>query len=183
MNLRDGYKLGKPRLHEQIYHPVYLLSCTSPTGSRLQDLHLGTRVAVLGMVQAWNPVNPDMAGAWNYPAWTFSAEAFFYICFPFVVPWMSRRSDRALFWLTAVLLTVCIVGHTTLKGLGDWKSKAVLSERVLPPPVLRIPEFLLGVVLGLRFLRQKIVQEQPSRPLPRLFRGSLNAGDPQPAVG
>jgi peptidoglycan/LPS O-acetylase OafA/YrhL len=145
-------------------YPVYLLSLVLSywfaTG-----LHLGTRVAVLGMVQAWNPINPDMAGAWNYPTWTLSAEAFFYICFPFVVPWMSRRSDRVLFWLTAVLLIVCIVGHTPLKGLGDWKNKAVLFERVLPLPALRIPEFLLGVVLGLRFLRQKIVQEQPSRPL------------------
>jgi len=145
-------------------YPVYLLSLVLSYWFAT-DLHLGTRVAVLGMVQAWNPVNPDMAGAWNYPAWTLSAEAFFYICFPFVVPWMSRRSDRALFWLTAVLLTVCIVGHTPLKGLGDWKNNAVLFERVLPLPVLRIPEFLLGVVLGLRFLRQKIVQEQPSRPV------------------
>ena len=145
-------------------YPVYLLSLVLSYWFAT-DLHLGTRVAVLGMVQAWNPVNPDMAGAWNYPAWTLSAEAFFYICFPFVVPWMSRRSDRALFWLTAALLTVCIVGHTPLKGLGDWKNKAVLFERVLPLPALRIPEFLVGVVLGLRFLRQKIVQEQPSRPL------------------
>src|SRR6202030_16067 len=79
----------------------------------------------------------------------------------------SRGSIRyicSLFWLTAVLLTVCIVGHTPLKGLGDWKNNAVLFERVLPLPVLRIPEFLLGVVLGLRFLRQKIFQEQPRRP-------------------
>jgi peptidoglycan/LPS O-acetylase OafA/YrhL len=106
-----------------------------------------------------------MAGVWNYPAWTLSAEAFFYICFPFVLPWISRRGDRALFWLTAVLLAICIVGHTPVKGLGDWNNHAALFERVVPLPVLRIPEFLLGVVMGLRFLRDENAESRVSRPL------------------
>ena len=145
-------------------YPVYLLSLVLSywftTG-----LHLGTRFAVIGMVQAWNPLNPDMAGAWNYPAWTLSAEAFFYLCFPFVVPWMSRRSNRALFWMTALLLAICILGHTPTKGLGDWKNHAAFIERVVPLPVLRIPEFLLGVAMGLRFLRDAATQRKVSYPL------------------
>lgn len=145
-------------------YPVYLLSLVL-SYSFATGLHFGTRLAVLTMVQAWNPLKPDMAGAWNYPAWTLSAEAFFYLCFPFVVPWISRRSDRALFWISAVLLAVCVFGHTPVKGLGDWKNHAAFFERVVPLPVLRIPEFLLGVVMGLRFLRDKNAHNQVSRPI------------------
>jgi peptidoglycan/LPS O-acetylase OafA/YrhL len=152
-------------------YPVYLLSLVL-SYSLATDLHFGTRLAVLTMLQAWNPFNPDMAGAWNYPAWTLSAEAFFYLCFPFVFPWISRRSTRALFWLTAALLAVSVIGHTPVRGLGDWKHSAVLLERVVPLPVFRIPEFLLGAVLGLRFLRDKSAQgpaSYPFRVYPAMF--------------
>jgi peptidoglycan/LPS O-acetylase OafA/YrhL len=143
-------------------YPVYLLSLVL-SYTLATRLPFGTRLAVLGMVQAWNPWNPDMAGAWNYPAWTLSTEAFFYLCFPFLVPWISRRSDRALFWLTAALLAVCVIGHTPVMGLGDWKNHAVLLEKVIPLPVLRLPEFLLGVAMGLRFLRDQSAQDQTAR--------------------
>jgi peptidoglycan/LPS O-acetylase OafA/YrhL len=145
-------------------YPVYLLSLVMAFAFS-GDLGLDTRAAVLGMVQAWNPFNSDMAGAWNYPAWTLSAEAFFYICFPFVFPWLSRRSGRALYWLTAVLLIICVLGQTPLKGLGDWKNHASFFVRYVPLPALRIPEFLLGVVMGLRFLRAGTAEHRPGRPL------------------
>jgi peptidoglycan/LPS O-acetylase OafA/YrhL len=133
-------------------YPVYFLSLLLAFPFAM-DLHLGTRLAVLGMVQSWNPVVPQLAGAWNYPAWTLSVEAFFYLCFPFVFPWISRRSNRALSWMIAILLAFCVFAHTPVMGLGDWKQNASLLERILPLPVLRMPEFLLGVVMGLRFLR------------------------------
>jgi peptidoglycan/LPS O-acetylase OafA/YrhL len=133
-------------------YPVYLLSLVMAFAFS-GELGFGTRAAVVGMVQAWNPVNFDMAGAWNYPAWTLSAEAFFYVCFPFVLPWLSRRSQRAMLWIAAVLVIVCVAGHTPIKGLGDWKNHAGFFVQYAPLPLLRIPEFLLGAVLGLRFLR------------------------------
>lgn len=145
-------------------YPVYLLSLVMAFAFS-GELALDARVAVVGMVQAWNPFNSDMAGAWNYPAWTLSAEAFFYICFPFVLPWLSRRSGRALYWLAAALMVVSVLGHTPLKGLGDWKNHAGFFVRYIPLPALRIPEFLLGVVMGLRFLRAGSAVSRPGRPL------------------
>jgi peptidoglycan/LPS O-acetylase OafA/YrhL len=145
-------------------YPVYLLSLVMAFAFS-GELALGTRAAVVGMVQAWNPLNPDMAGAWNYPAWTLSAEAFFYICFPFVLPWLSRRSSRALYWLTAALLVICVLGHTPLKGLGDWKNHAGFFVHYVPLPALRIPEFLVGVVMGLQFLRAGSTDNRRARPL------------------
>jgi peptidoglycan/LPS O-acetylase OafA/YrhL len=145
-------------------YPVYLLSLVMAFAFS-GELPLRTRAAVVGMVQAWNPFNSDMAGAWNYPAWTLSAEAFFYICFPFVLPWLSRRSKRALYWLTAALVVVCVLGHTPVKGLGDWKNHAGFFVRYVPLPALRFPEFLLGVVMGLRFLRAGSMENRSGRPL------------------
>jgi peptidoglycan/LPS O-acetylase OafA/YrhL len=145
-------------------YPVYLLSLVMAFAFA-GELAFGTRAAVVAMVQAWNPFNPDMAGAWNYPAWTLSAEAFFYICFPFALPWLSRRSSRALYWLTAALLAVCVLGHTPLKGLGDWKNHAGFFVHYVPLPALRIPEFLVGVVMGLQFLRAGRTESRPARPL------------------
>ncbi len=145
-------------------YPVYLLSLVMAFAFS-GKLALSTRAAVVGMVQAWNPFNSDMAGAWNYPAWTLSAEAFFYICFPFVLPWLSRRSERALYWLMAALLLLCVLGHTPVKGLGDWKNQAGLFVRYVPLPVLRIPEFLVGVVMGVQFLRASRTQTRLGRPL------------------
>jgi peptidoglycan/LPS O-acetylase OafA/YrhL len=37
------------------------------------------------MTQTWNPLSPDIVGASNYPAWTLSVEAFFYLVFPFLL--------------------------------------------------------------------------------------------------
>jgi len=182
---------GRTRFWEARFariYPVYLLSLVL-SYTFAASLPFGARLAVLGMVQAWNPWNPGMAGAWNYPAWTLSTEAFFYLCFPFVVPCISRKSDRTLLWLTAALLAVCVVGHTPVMGLGDWKNHAVLLEKVIPLPVLRLPEFLLGVTMGLRFLRDQSGQhptagDQTSRPLrvyPAVFATvaalSLSLGD------
>jgi peptidoglycan/LPS O-acetylase OafA/YrhL len=158
---------GKARFWEARFariYPVYILSLALSYWFTT-NLHFGTRLAVLGMVQTWNPLNPDMGGAWNYPAWTLSTEAFFYLCFPFVVPWISRRSDRALFWAIAALLAVCLLAHTPVRGLGDWAHSPHLLDRVVPLPVFRLPEFLVGTVLGLRFLRDEGATGQASRPL------------------
>jgi peptidoglycan/LPS O-acetylase OafA/YrhL len=121
-------------------YPVYLLSLVLSywTG---RDLSLQKAVAVLGMVQAWNPWDRQMSFAWNFPAWSLSAEAFFYVCFPFILPLMSRRNTRTLHWLVFVLLTVCVV------------VPASSFSASCPLPILHLPEFLLGMALGLTFLR------------------------------
>lgn len=134
-------------------YPVYFLSLILAWRFE-RDLTLGTRVAVLTMVQAWNPWEPQMSGAWNYPAWTLSAEAFFYLCFPFVLPWMSRRSNAFLFWMMVVFLSACVAFHTPVIGLGNWNHSSFLGSLV-PLPLLRISEFLMGMAMGVKFLRNE----------------------------
>jgi peptidoglycan/LPS O-acetylase OafA/YrhL len=143
--LRNGLHFLEARF-ARIY-PVYLLSLILAFWFE-RGLHLETRIAVLAMVQAWNPVTPSITGAWNYPAWTLSVEAFFYLCFPLMLPGLSRQSVSVLRSLGGIFLLISILAHTPIKGLG-----LVPADGWIPLPILRMPEFLLGVILGLYFLR------------------------------
>ncbi len=65
------------------------------------------------MVQTWNPLRPDLNGAWNYPAWSLSVEAFFYLCFPFKQgPPLQDFRRRGLLILGAAAALIAILGHT-----------------------------------------------------------------------
>jgi peptidoglycan/LPS O-acetylase OafA/YrhL len=151
-------------------YPVYLLSLILTYWFE-RDLGWGTRLLVLGMIQAWNPRTPGLAGAWNYPAWTLSVEAFFYLCFPFVLPWMSRRRSRTLSAMITILVMVSVLGHTPVRGLGNWDQTNPLVQ-FLPLPILRIPEFLLGMAIGLKLIRNRGLRKDARSPL-RVYLATL----------
>ena len=147
-NLRDYGRYLRARF-ARIY-PVYLLALLLALPFQLKT-SFAAKLAVLFMIQAWNPANPGLAGVWNYPAWSLSVEAFFYIIFPvFLVP-MSKWSVRTVQLLLLIFLVVSVVLHTPTMVLGVWNG--VTYGLRIPLPVLRLPEFLIGVTLGLLFLR------------------------------
>ena len=143
-------------------YPVYFLSLVLAFWFE-RGLSFGTRTVVLLMVQTWNPRTPELTGAWNYPAWTLSVEAFFYLCFPFLLPWMSRRSCRTLFWIMGLMLAICVAVHTPIQGLGDLDCSSPLAN-IVPLPLLRIPEFLLGMAIGLKLLRNEAAGQNTGSP-------------------
>jgi peptidoglycan/LPS O-acetylase OafA/YrhL len=72
-------------------YPVYLLSLVLNWPFRNDGpfhimLSRGAMAATLTATQTWNPHFFYLAQAWNPPAWTLSVEAFFYLCFPFLLP-------------------------------------------------------------------------------------------------
>lgn len=108
--------------------------------------------AVLSLTQSWVVV-PAMV--WNYPAWSLSDEAFFYVTFPWTCAWVSRlkQLNTALVWVL-ILNVACgalypIRPHFTF----------------LVFPVVRLPQFLLGLLLGRYFIVRG--------PLPRRYSGSI----------
>ena len=132
-------------------YPVYAFSLLASLGmDRVSSLW--AKLSVLFMVQAWNPFAANAAGAWNFPAWTLSVEALFYLCFPFLLPMLARCSTNMLNVFRWALLAIVVFGHTPLFTLSDPTGSTILG-RYLPLPVTRLPEFLLGVMLGLIFLR------------------------------
>ena len=62
-------------------------------------------VANLFMLQGWNIPG---AGAWNFPAWTLSAEFFAYLCFPAFVFVAAKFAARPLLLLVLAFVAVAL---------------------------------------------------------------------------
>jgi peptidoglycan/LPS O-acetylase OafA/YrhL len=134
--------------------------------------YFAVAATVIPLVQAWTP---HFALAWNAPAWSLSAEAFFYFVFPFLAPrlWpLGRRGlllCLVLFWALAQIAPVLY----TLAPPGGWAAgwgpppafwtaamngnPAVRWDNpwyavIQYNPLCRLPEFLFGVALGRLFL-------------------------------
>jgi peptidoglycan/LPS O-acetylase OafA/YrhL len=126
----------------------------------------GSGLLNLGMVQSWLP---QTALSWNPPGWSLSDEVFFYACFPFLgvllrrAPGPGRRLELGLgLWMLAMvapLAAVALPAH----GFGDvpatsflYEANPVVTGFVKFNPVLRLPDFCIGVLLGRQFaaLRQ-----------------------------
>jgi peptidoglycan/LPS O-acetylase OafA/YrhL len=108
----------------------------------------------LGLVQAWRPY---LATSWNFPGWSLSDEAFFYCCFPWVGLLLWRlsmlRAIAAIFviWALAMAAPVAVT-VLPLAGAGaagpHLDHDAFWSMFVQYNPVLRLPDFCVGIVLG-----------------------------------
>lgn len=114
--------------------------------------------ASLAMVQAWVPA---WAMSWNSPGWSLAAEAFFYALFPVILPLLLRCRARGA--VAAVLVAygcswlIPLLLH--MAGVIDLGVAAVLSNDDTSRfanfwPLLRLPEFVMGVAAGVLFLRR-----------------------------
>ena len=96
-------------------------------------------VAQLLLVQAWNPLYQ----AFNVPAWSISALAFFYLCFvSFAEP--VSRTNRPVLWM-GVLVGLYLLPPVYFILQGDFRP--VVTGFLHTNPLVRLPEFLAGVLL------------------------------------
>jgi peptidoglycan/LPS O-acetylase OafA/YrhL len=165
---RDFYRARFARIY-----PIYLLALVVDLPLFLRLLPLAEPaaapgevaricVATLTLTQAWLEVGRPV---WNAMAWTLSAEAFFYAVFPLLGVWLARQSSRRLLgvavgaWLFGVAPFLAGALASSL-GAQDSSSLAVRGLHAwsqLPIqliPLLRLPEFVLGMCLGLLFCRR-----------------------------
>jgi peptidoglycan/LPS O-acetylase OafA/YrhL len=140
-------------------------------------LKLGMFLQV-ALVQAWVPPAATM---WNAVSWSLSVEAFFYLLFPFLLKWLAGKSSgwllrfAALSWLATLALTAI---YTTLNpdGLGHINAdsySAFWLNVVKFHPLVRLPEFLIGMACGYHFLRARV---NPKLALPLICGGLLGFG-------
>jgi len=116
-------------------------------------------ISVLMLVQAWFP---SVAMAWNPPGWSLSAEAFFYILFPFVAPALvaSRRSTAFAVGIGCYVLSLAIpLAYVRLAPDGpvvlSHESMAWWLSVVRYNPAIRFPEFVIGIVFARFYLEAR----------------------------
>ncbi|NEI67898.1 hypothetical protein, partial [Rhizobium leguminosarum] len=93
-----------------------------------------------------------------------SVEAFFYLLFPLVGPWLARRGSRTLAGLAAgawLLGTTPMLAADAAARLPDTagmfatflRAWGLISTEAVP--LARLPEFVIGLCLGLVFCRRE----------------------------
>lgn len=137
-----------------IYFVAFLLYAPSVITHRLQDGSLTSwaKLAVSSLVnvlllQAWVP---GLSSAWNSPSWSISAEAFFYLLFP----WLGARLCRVPSPRLALLVVWLLALLVPLVALRVGLAPPTLSARAAAAgpylrlnPLLHLPAFAFGVLL------------------------------------
>jgi peptidoglycan/LPS O-acetylase OafA/YrhL len=153
-------------------YPVYLLALVLAVPSLVAGIvkggggfHPGRLLfewaTILLLVQAWIPGGLFLV----VPAWSLSVEAFFYLCFPFAGRHLWKLQKRSS-------LVLAILGFWLLEIFGSYliarfRAPWFLHPSVLPDdrwseiikfnPLMRLPEFLAGIVVCKLF--QSLVRE------------------------
>lgn len=159
--LTQAYASRPPHLAPLVYarsrfariYPLYFLGLSLMAPSWFaKGGEVGPSLSSLALTQAWWP---PWANAWNPPAWSLSVEAFFYVLFPLLLPW-TLRTSRAVVWAVAaggwLLMLAVSFAYVTLAPDGlttvDANSQAFWLDALKFHPLVRLPEFLVGLALG-----------------------------------
>lgn len=132
--------------------------------------HLDSSVGVaigtmkdLALDMSYLGVTSQRALVINYSSWTISVEAFFYVLFPFVAPYLFRLRKRDLVLATLGCVLSCIAMQLTVMHfhplLYTWSADQFRPQSsfeqeeswrtfLLSNPLFHFPEFLLGMALA-----------------------------------
>lgn len=131
-------------------YPVYLLALvlTIAASPGILGWH---RLPQLALLQCWlPPVYADNSLNDNGPAWTLSVELFFYLSFPFILKRAERLRTRTILAVVVALFAAMVefrlptmgTGREGFAGMNPWMF-------YVPLPLLRTPEFIYGLLLGI----------------------------------
>jgi peptidoglycan/LPS O-acetylase OafA/YrhL len=96
-------------------------------------------VANVLLVQAWLP---QLFGYWNDGgSWSISAEAFFYVLFPFLLGGLAQRTRRQLAGVLLAAYVLAVLPAASYLAFDPKPNYALFYSM----PIFRLPEFVFGV--------------------------------------
>lgn len=119
------------------------------------------------MLQAWIPGYPMTL---NNPGWSLSVEAFFYLCFPFLLALIYRTGLK---YLTIVCFVLWLITQfILLTGINspEYTGKSLLHDFVYYHPLMHINAFIAGLLCGVLY---KSKADSLKSPNPVWLLGSL----------
>jgi peptidoglycan/LPS O-acetylase OafA/YrhL len=158
---REG-KLDKVRFWKARFtrlYPVYLLSIIlgwqmlpiERTAHTPGMFWLGIVLTPL-LLQGWVP---EIATFWNTPAWTMSAEAFYYMLFPWLASWRQPRRMRGhvtrllLVWAFGMIPGILyVILNPDGLAVVDRFSTGYWLQALKSTPLPHLPGFVFGVLLA-----------------------------------
>ena len=150
-------------------YPVYLVALLLMAAASFSELGQNPLALPLHltMLQAWLPGYPMTL---NNPGWSLSVEAFFYLCFPFLLALIYRFGLKYLAIFTIVLWL--ITQYVLLNGINspEYSANSALHDFVYYNPLMHINAFLAGLLCGVLFKRNA---DKISSPKPIWLIGSI----------
>jgi len=130
-------------------YPAFLLAfiVTSPSFSTIthSPLYFLNAIFNIFLIQAWTP-NLFPLGI-NSGMWSLSVEMFFYMLFPFILPFIVRAVAAGRRWYVALFVLWLAAFLPGLIELVSPSDRAGLLY-YYSSPIYRLPEFIVGVILG-----------------------------------
>ncbi len=130
-------------------YPVYLLALLLIAVTKLKDPNIGTALALnTSLLQSWVP---NYALSLNSPGWSLSVEAFFYLCFPFLLALIYRSGIKKMAIIGIALWLLTQIIHTALLNSEGYQAKNALHSFIYYNPLMHINAFILGIIVGVLF--------------------------------
>ena len=131
-------------------YPVYIIALLIVAAAKFKTLGQDWETLPLHLVllQSWVPGYPITL---NTPGWSLSVEAFFYLCFPFLLLWIYKKGSKS-FMIVAIILWFITQAILLLKLNSDaYAPKSLLHDFIYYNPLMHLNQFLLGIVAGISF--------------------------------
>ena len=135
-------------------YPVYLVALLIIAAAKFKTLGQDWETLPLHLLllQSWIPGYPITL---NTPGWSLSVEAFFYLCFPFLLAWIYKRGIKSLTLFAVILWLITQIVLLVQLNSEAYAPKLLLHDFIYYNPLMHLNQFVLGLVCGVYFKSSK----------------------------
>ena len=136
-------------------YPVYLVALLVIAAAKFKSLGQDWETLPLHLLllQSWVPGYPITL---NTPGWSLSVEAFFYLCFPFLLLWVYKRGIKSLAYLAVILWLITQIILLIKLNSESYEPKNLVHDFIYYNPLMHINQFVLGLVCGVYLKTNKL---------------------------